>query len=246
MIIEDEMLAAEKLKMLLGKIDGRLQVVGTLGTVADSVVWLANNEADLIFLDINLSDDISFKIFEQVQVDTPIIFTTAYDQYAIKAFKQNSIDYILKPVTEEDLRTSLAKYQKLKPNTDSNGLQSLLATYLGAQPYKSRILVTYGGKAKSLPIEEVAYAYAYDKGVYLATFDGGTFLADDTLDTLEQAVDPKYFFRTSRKYLVNIKAISEIYKYSTRRLKLELVPEPRLEAIVPAEKITAFKQWLNA
>ena len=195
LIIEDEQLAADKLKMLINKIDPSLEIVGVLGTVVDSIKWLSNHSADLIFLDINLADDISFKIFEQVDLDTPIIFTTAYDQYAIKAFKHNSLDYVLKPVTEEELRGSLAKYEKYKTRNHDYGdkLKSLFDEYLAPQAYKSRVLITYGGKSRSIETEDIAYLYSFEKGTYLTTHEGNTYLTDDTLETLEKALDPKVF-----------------------------------------------------
>lgn len=247
LIIEDEQLAAEKLQMLINKIDPTMQVEAVLTTVSDSINWLANNKADLIFLDINLADDISFKIFEHMKVDTPIIFITAYDQYAIKAFKQNSLDYVLKPVTEEELRGSIAKYQKyrMRDNDYAEKLKNLLTHYLPDQNYKTRVLISYGGKSKSIDIGNVAYFYAFERGVYLRCFDDNTYLTDDTLDSLEEVLNPKKFHRLNRKFLVNIKAIGEIHKFSTRRLKVNLDPPPQFDAIVPADKITSLKAWLN-
>ncbi|MEL7002621.1 MAG: LytTR family DNA-binding domain-containing protein [Bacteroidota bacterium] len=247
LIVEDEQLAASKLKMLLKMINPDIEVLDMLSSVSESVRWLSLNTVDLIFMDINLSDDISFKIFDQVNVDAPIIFTTAYDEYAIKAFKQNSLDYILKPVTEEELRGSLAKYQKYKLRSDDYGdkIKTLLSQYLPDKNYKSRILVTYGGKSKSVEVNDIAYLYAYEKGVYLTLFDNTTFLTDETLDTLEKAMNPKTFYRVNRKFLVSFKSIAEVSRFSTRRLKLDLVPPPKFDALVPAEKITAFKDWLG-
>ena len=247
LIIEDEQLAAEKLKMLIGKIDPDMRVEAVLTTVSESVQWLTSNTADLIFLDINLADNISFKIFEQIEVDTPIIFTTAYDQYAIKAFKQNSLDYVLKPLTEEELRVSISKYRKYKARDLGYGdkIKTLLTQYLPDQNYRSRILITYGGKSRSVDVNEAAYFYAYERGVYLRTFDDNTYLTDDTLDTLEEVLNPKMFHRLNRQYIVNVKAIAEIHKFSTRRLKVDLVPSPLFDAIVPSDKITSLKAWLN-
>ena len=247
LIIEDEQLAADKLCMLLKRIRPSMQVAGVLTTVEESVKWLSTQQADLMFLDINLADDISFKIFDQIEVDIPIIFTTAYDQYAIKAFKQNSLDYVLKPVTEDDLRAGLQKFDKYSERNRGydERLKSFLAQYAPDQQYRNRILITYGGKSKSIGVEDVAYIYAFERGVYLTTFDAQTYLADDSMEALEEALNPKVFHRVNRKYLVNIKAIKEIHKYSTRRLKIDLVPSPKFDAIVPAERITGFKQWLN-
>ena len=249
LIVEDEALAADKLKMLLARINPQLQPVATLATVAETVAWLSSNTADLIFLDINLADDICFKIFDQVVVETPIVFTTAYDAYAIRAFRQNSLDYILKPVTEEGLRASMLKYEKQQARVwqAHPQIQNLINLYNNPTPaYKSRLLVSYGGKSKSIGVDEVAYAYAFEKGVYITLQSGQTYLIDDTLDTLEASLDPQRFFRVNRKYLVAFSAIVEIIKYSTRRLKLHLQPAPKFDAIVPAEKITKLKDWLNS
>ncbi|MEM1407970.1 MAG: LytTR family DNA-binding domain-containing protein, partial [Bacteroidota bacterium] len=234
LIIEDEKLASDKLSMLVQKIRPAAQIVNVLTTVEDSLKWLSVNEADLIFMDINLSDDISFKIFERFDVETPIIFTTAYDQYAIKAFEQNSLDYILKPVSEEDLTKSFAKYDKFHLSAKvSDKLKQLIDTYSPANTYKSRVLITYGGKSRSIDMNMVAYAYAFEKGTYITINDGSNFLADDTLDDLERSTDPSKFYRLSRKFLVNISAIREIHRYSNRRLKVDLYPVPKFEALVP-------------
>lgn len=248
LIIEDEALAVEKLQMLIHRIAPKMNVVAVLASVTESVQWLSNQSVDLIFLDINLADGISFRIFEQLEVETPIIFVTAYDQYAIKAFKQNSLDYLLKPIVEEELKRAITKFtkQKTKVLGYEQQLQQLLSQYLPqSNSYKNRILVTYGGKGKSIEVTDIAFIYAYEKGVFLTSFTNHTYLTDDTLDGLEQSLDSQLFFRANRKILVSIKAITEIYKYSTRRLKVELKPKPKFDVIVPAEKITTFKKWLN-
>ncbi len=246
LIVEDEQLAVDKLKMLLTKIDPGLHVVAVLSSVSETVQWLSMQAADLVFLDINLSDDISFKIFEQIEVETPIIFTTAYDEYAIKAFKQNSLDYILKPVSQEELSAAIEKYYKYKSRAgdfDKN-IKAMIAQY-ASRHYKSRLLINYGGKSRSIAVSDIAYLYAYEKGVYLTSFDNHTFLTEETLDTLHDLLDPAQFYRVNRKFLVNIQAIEEIHRYSTRRLKVDLTPPPKFDVIVPAEKIRGFKQWLN-
>ena len=246
LIVEDEQLAADKLKMLLYKLDPGLHVVAVLSSVSETVQWLSTHVADLIFLDINLSDDISFKIFDQVEVDAPIIFTTAYDEYAIKAFKQNSLDYILKPVSEEELGAGIEKYYKYKSRMGNlaENIKAMMDQY-STRVYKNRLLINYGGKSRSIAVEDIAYLYAYEKGVYLVTFQDHTFLTDETLDSLDNLLDPAQFFRVNRKFLVNVRAISEIHRYSTRRLKVDVVPPSRFEVIVPAEKIRGFKEWLN-
>lgn len=257
LIIEDEQLASDKLSMLLRRIRPDFEILDTLATVAESIRWLASNSADLIFLDVNLADGISFGIFEHIQVSTPIIFTTAYDQYAIKAFRQNSLDYILKPVTEEELKAALEKFDRYTNRVtakeqiadQSEHLSQLLKTFLGSEQLpkqtRNRILIGSGDRIKSLPIADVAYAYAFEKGVYVCTFAGGNFLVSDTMDQLEETLDSSRFYRVNRKFLVNINAIDEIQRYSTRRLKLDLQPPAKFDVLVPAEKITDFKNWLN-
>jgi two-component system response regulator LytT len=246
LIVEDEPLAAQKLKMLLPQIDARLQVVGMVGSVAEAVQWLATNSPDLLFLDINLSDDLSFKIFERVTVHAPVIFVTAYDQYAIKAFKHNGIDYILKPFDEEELRKSVNRFFDSKTNTTAlqRNLEQLLHSF---RPpiYKKRLFVTFGDKSKSVSVDEVAFFYAYEKGVFLTTFASQTYLTDETMEELEVGLDGSAFFRLNRKFIINIRAIAEVEKYSNRQLRLQCKPAPKFDVVVPAEKITPFKNWLG-
>jgi DNA-binding LytR/AlgR family response regulator len=247
LIVEDEELAAKKLIMLLQKIAPTFKVAEVLGSVSASVEWLSVNDPDLIFLDIHLADDVSFRIFEQTEVKAPVIFVTAYDQFAIKAFKNNGIDYILKPIDEEDLRKGIVKYQNnsRKGQLLPKGIQQLIDNYPPIKSYKSRILVSYGEKIKSVPTTDIAFFYSFEKGVYLTTFSNITYLADDTLDTLENGLDPTFFFRLNRKFIININSIKEVLKYSTRQFRVVLEPSPKFETIVPSDKITSFKTWLN-
>jgi len=246
LIAEDEPLAAQKLQMLLPQIDGRLQVVGMVGSVAEAVQWLATDSPDLLFLDINLSDALSFRIFEQIQVTAPVIFITAYDQYAIKAFKHNGIDYILKPFDEEELRNSVNRFFGSKTNTTAlqRNLEQLLHSFRPSA-YKKRLFVTFGDKSKTIPVDEVAFFYAFEKGVFLTTFANQTYLTDETMEGLETTLDGSKFFRLNRKFIVNIHAIAEIEKYSNRQLRLHCKPAPKFDIVVPAEKITPFKDWLG-
>lgn len=248
LIIEDEKLAAKKLKMLLQQLDAGFEVLDIIPSVEKAVHWLSNYTADLIFLDINLSDDVSFKIFERVEIETPIIFITAYDEYAIRAFKQNSLDYLLKPVTQDELAVSLKKYEKYKNRSAevNERMKLILKEYFPQQTAKSRVLISYGSKHKSIELSKVAYLYAYEKGVFLTTFDNKTYLINETLDVMESQLDKKVFFRVNRKFLVNINAIEDTEKYSSRKIKVNLFPEPKFSAIVPVEKITPFKAWMNS
>ncbi|HEY9114425.1 MAG TPA: LytTR family DNA-binding domain-containing protein [Bacteroidales bacterium] len=248
LIIEDEIFAAEKLEQMLLEINPAITVLAKLGSINESVKWLMNNMADLIFLDIQLSDGISFSIFEQVTVNTPVIFTTAYDQYAIKAFQVNSIAYLLKPIRKAELTESLKKYQTLK-SAFSIDYDTLIANIQGKEPaYKNRFLIQIGEKIKKVEVSETAYFYVLDKGIYLRTFEGKTYPVEYTLDKLESLIEPAKFFRINRKYLVNIEAISNMIAYSRGRVKLDLKPkaDDPWDTIVSIDRSADFKKWLNS
>jgi DNA-binding LytR/AlgR family response regulator len=197
-------------------------------------------------MDISLADGLSFTIFEQVDVTVPVIFITAFDQYAIKAFKHNGIDYILKPIDAGELRASLERYHKKNETPDFKGtLKNMLEQFWSTTRFRDRVLVQAGAKSKSLPISEVTYIYAYERGTFFVDFSGVHFLGSETLDKLDSELDPNVFFRVNRKLIVSIKSIKEAHKYSTRQLELKLVVDCRVDAIVPADKITAFKSWLG-
>lgn len=215
LIIEDEILAAEKLEQMLMEINPDIKISAKLGSINDSVKWLMNNTADLIFLDIQLSDGISFSIFEQVTINTPIIFTTAYEQFAVKAFQLNSISYLLKPIRKKDLEESIQKYQSLK-SAFSIDFEMLLANIQGREPeYKKRFLIQIGEKIKKFELNEIAYFFVLEKAVYLKTFQGNSYPVEYTLDKLESLINPEKFFRINRKYIVSIDSIEEFYKLKT-------------------------------
>jgi DNA-binding LytR/AlgR family response regulator len=246
-IIEDETLAADRLEHLLTEIDPSIRVLAKLGSVKDSVKWLMQFQADIIFLDIQLSDGISFSIFEQVAVSTPVIFTTAYDLYAIKAFQVNSIAYLLKPIRKSDLSESLLKLRNLK-SAFSIDFEVLLGQIQGRQPeFKKRFLIQIGEKIKKIEVAEVAYFYVLEKGCYLRTFQGKNYPVEFTLDKLETLLDPSCYFRINRKYLVNMAAISNMVAYSRSRVKLDLEPkaDDDSETIVSIDRSSDFKKWLN-
>ncbi len=246
-IIEDEDLAAEKLTLLLREINPDIKVKQHLKSVEDSIKWLHNNQADLLLLDIDLSDDLSFNIFKKVQVDIPVIFTTAYDEYAIKAFEQNSIAYLLKPIDKIELEKSLEKYGRLHKPIESK-FQEIINQIQGFNtndnPKKKRISVNYGGKMRSIAIKDVAYFHVHEKAVYLKTFDGSKYIIDETLDALSQSLDDS-FFRVNRRFLVNMDGIEEVIPYSSRKLKILLNVEVPEMVLVSTEKITPFKRWFN-
>ncbi|HAF30943.1 MAG TPA: DNA-binding response regulator [Bacteroidales bacterium] len=246
-IIEDEKVAAERLEKMLKEVAPNLNVIAKLGSIQDSVDWLKKNQCDIIFLDIQLSDGISFSIFEQVTVKTPIIFTTAYDQYAIKAFNLNSISYLLKPIRKNELEESLNKLESLK-SAFSIDFESLLSGIQGKKlEFKKRFLIQIGDKLKKIETTDIAYFYAFDKSVFIKTFQNTSCAVDYTLDALENILDPNQYFRINRKYIVNIGAISEMLAYSRSRVKLNLKPpaDDELDTIVSIDRSSEFKKWMN-
>lgn len=247
LIIEDETLAADKLEDMLSIIDPDITVVAKIGSIYEAVKWLLQHTADLIFLDIQLSDGISFSIFDQVEVNTPVIFTTAYDQYAIDAFQLNSISYLLKPIRQRDLAKSLNKYKTLQSSQhiDFQALHNLIQ---GEKPvYKKRFLIQIGEKIKKIEVQDIAYFFIFHKSVYLKTLQGMDFPLDYTLDKLESVLNPELFFRINRKYIINITAIVNMTAYSRGRVKLELKPkaEDEYDAIVSIDRARDFKHWMD-
>lgn len=252
LIIEDEQFAAEKLLGLIRQYDAEIEVLDQIDSVEDAVEWLSNHpEPDLLFLDIHLADGSSFEIFEEVQLSCPVIFTTAYDQYAIQAFKTRSVDYLLKPVRYEDLERALDKFRDMfgdpsKHQTalpvDINALAGLLQQQ---QTYKNRFLVKMGNTIKTIPITEVAYFQTEDRATLLITKTNRRYPVNYTLDELEPLLDPLQFNRANRQFLISIEAIHKIHPWFKSRLKLELNPAASAELVVSAEKTKGFKEWLD-
>lgn len=247
LIIEDEKIAADNLEKILKSIDHDIHVLDKLESIRDSVAWLNQSSVDLIFLDIHLSDGLSFKIFDQVEINIPIIFTTAYDQYAIKAFKLNSVDYLLKPIDKEELVKSLEKYKTLhqKKEVTSVDYQALLNAISGKKEYQKRFMVYAGSKLKSIKTEEIAYFYSVEKGTYLCTFSNVSYSLSFSLDRVEEMVDPDKFFRINRRFHIHIDAIDNIYTLSKSRIKVELKPKSDEETLVSFNKTHEFRNWLN-
>ncbi len=245
-IIEDETLAAERLEKMLKESVPDITIVAEITSVESSVAWLKENSVDLIFLDIQLTDGLSFSIFDRIEVKTPIIFTTAYDQYAIKAFELNSISYLLKPIKKRDLENSLQKYQSLK-SAYSIDFEALLSTIKGKGEYKKRFLVQIADKYKKVETGDIAYFFALEKSVFFRTTERQTYPLDITLDQVEKVIDPELFFRINRKYIVNINAISNMISWSKRRIKVELRPavDDNVDTIVSMERYSEFKKWLD-
>jgi DNA-binding LytR/AlgR family response regulator len=245
-IIEDVSYAAEKLHRQLMKTGKDVDVLTTLGSVESAVSWLQKNNADLIFLDIHLGDSNSFRIFEHVDIKTPIIFTTAYDQYAIEAFKLNSIDYLLKPINQKDLEKAIRKYKDVfQGNTSID--YSRIATLIEnkAPEYQKRFMVYSGDKIKTIEKDNVAYFLAEGKYCYLYSNDNLQYLIDFTLDKLEKVLAPDEFFRINRQFIINIKSIHQMHSYPKGRVKIDLSPPNKKEAIVSIERASQFKKWLN-
>lgn len=247
LIVEDEYLLADELEEMILRLEPQAKVKGKLSSIQESVKWLESNEVDLIFLDIQLSDGLSFTIFDQVKVTAPVIFTTAFDSYAIRAFEVNSIYYLLKPVSEEQLMLALQKYnQQALPNeTLPNALTALLSRTNEAIQYKRRIIVHIGTIQKPVEIEQIAYFMADDKYLYAILNDGKKFFYDSTLAKLENEIDPSIFFRINRKFFVNISSIVEMIQYSNSRVKLKLNPEPEEDVLISYSRNNLFKEWLT-
>lgn len=254
LIIEDEPYAQDELKRLLSLCDPSIEVWTCIDSVEDSIIWLEEpNEPDLIFMDIQLSDGLSFDIFKHTEVKAPVIFTTAYDEYAIRAFKVNSIDYLLKPVEEEALKSALKKFaairrqfsQPVQAQNFFNPAQIEQLLKLNKPEYKSRFVTTIGDRIKHIGIEQVAYFFADDNTVYLVTGDKKKFIISYTLDQLESLLDPRHFFRINRKYITKITAIGDVNKYFNSRLKVSLVPPVDDEILISRVKVPEFLSWMD-
>ena len=251
LIVEDELPTARKLSAFIKLLEPDFEVVSILQSVFESVQFLQNQSVDLIFLDIHLADGNSFSIFEQVQVDTPIIFTTAFDQYAIEAFKQNSIGYLLKPLSKEALQLSIEKYKTLvasQVSSDTAVNYKLIGEMISQQKstqYQERFMVSYKDKIKTVMVEEVAYFHTDSKAVFLTLHDGKSYDVNFSLEQLEEKLNPKYFFRANRKFIVHITSVKEASVFSKSKLKLHLEPTSEIEVIVSSQKATKFKHWLN-
>ncbi len=248
LIIEDETPAADRLKKMILDLEPNGEIINNLVSIASSVTWLKENPApDLIFMDIHLSDGDSFQIFNELEVTSPVVFVTAYDQYALEAFKVNSIDYLLKPVKKEDLARAIEKY---KQRTGSNMQQMMdLLKQMNIVPSKKeiqkRIVIRYGDTIKMVEISDVAYFYTEDKINFLCTKGNLRYPIDQNLDELESIVDDTIFFRINRQYIININAIDKMLAWSKSRVKVILKPVCDQETIVSTERSPHFKEWLT-
>lgn len=248
LIIEDEEPAANRLKKMVMELEPDAVILENIVSVTSAVAWLKQNPSPhLIFSDIQLSDGLSFEIFKSVDVHCPVIFITAYDQYAIDAFKVNSIDYLLKPIKKEALETALAKFKKLSVNkeTPAVDINKMLEVFNNPKDYKTRFIVRYGEHIKTIKIDEVAYFYTEDKINFLTTNEGRRYTVDYNLDNLDNMLDPKTFFRINRQFIISIHAISEMFTYSKSRVLIKLNPPSKHETIVSTERSGDFKSWLG-
>ncbi|MEL1243435.1 LytTR family DNA-binding domain-containing protein [Flavobacterium sp. DGU11] len=244
-IIEDEKPASDYLLALLQKSAPDLVVLAVIDNVKTAVAWLGNNTADLVFLDIHLGDDNSFSIFEKIKVTIPIIFTTAYNQYAIKAFRLHSIDYLLKPFSAEDLKQAMDKFRELKPKNEGINIQALIEAMNNKPAARERFMVASGQRIKSIPIGEVAYFLSEGRYVKLVAKTGEGYLLDQSLESVESEVDPNHFFRINRQVLVGFDAIRQMVAWSKSRVKLELNPPTDFDVVVSIDNSGDFKKWLN-
>lgn len=247
-IIEDEKPAARLLQRKVEKLG--FQVSTLLHSVEESIHWFnSNTHPDLIFLDIQLSDGLSFEIFETIDIKSAVIFTTAYDEYALRAFKLNSIDYLLKPIDEDDLETAVNKFKSRTATSPNLSLDFEMIKKMLVNPaernYRKRFTIKMGQQLKMVGIEEVECFFSENKGTYLHTHDNRDYLLDITLEQLEAELDPKDFYRVSRKFIVPMKAIREIQMYSNSRLKVVLPTYKDDEVIVARERVADFKEWLG-
>jgi DNA-binding LytR/AlgR family response regulator len=243
LIIEDEKPAARRLQRMLAK-EGFNRTV-MLHSVQKAIEWLNNNPPpDIIFADIRLPDGLSFEIFEQTKISSPVIFTTAYDHYAVKAFKINSIDYLLKPVKQEELHFALQQFKK-QNHLQLHHLQNLYQQLQNQKNYKIRFSAQYGSHLQSIPADDICYFYTSEKTTYIVTHTGEEFIYEASLETIENNINPNDFFRVNRQYIIRFGSFDDIIAYSNSRLKLLIKKPKHLEIIVARERVKKFKNWLE-
>lgn len=255
LIVEDEELAVKKIQKTLAGVEPDAEVAGVTDSILSTVNWLEENPApDLILMDIELSDGQSFEIFNQTTIKSPVIFTTSYDEYALKAFKVNSIDYLLKPIQKEDLQAALEKLKQVKamykadearPDVSIDNLVKELQQKLQPKEYRKRFLVKHAQKLVSIEVDEIAYFFSDGRLNFFKTFDNRKFVVDYTMDELEEMLDPAKYFRISRSFYISVNSVDQIHDYFGNRLMLTLKPAVDKESIVSREKVTDFKRWMG-
>lgn len=248
-IIEDEFLTAQRLDAMITKYDATIEVQAILPSVSDAVQWFKNNpDPDLVFMDIHLEDGQSFSIFETINLDVPVIFTTAYDEYMIKAFKVNSVDYLMKPLNYDELVKAIDKYRKfhVHPEAEQDQMSALIQAMQSKETaYKDRFMISVGSRLKTVLLTDVHYFYSAEKITFLVTKDNQRFPVDYSLDKLALILNPKDFFRINRQMIVKLEAIGTIHVYPKGKLRIDLVPANKEEVFVSLDRVTEFKEWLG-
>jgi DNA-binding LytR/AlgR family response regulator len=248
LIIEDEIAASKRLQKLIAELMPEATVTDVVVSISTAVNWFqTNHQPDLVFADIHLADGSSFEIFKQVKIECPVIFITAYDQYALEAFKHQSIHYLLKPIKKEELVEALARFKKMYVAKATNNIdfeKMLSAFRQPAAAYKERFIIRFGEHIKTIETTDVAYFYTENKANYAVMKDGKRYPVDHNLDELEQLINPKNFFRINRQFIIGYNSITEMVSYSKSRVLIKLNPPSKLETIVSTERSATFKSWL--
>lgn len=250
LIVEDEAISARRLKSIVMEIDPTFRVLEITDSVQGTVAWLSSHPSpDLMLMDIELTDGKSFDIFEKIDIKCPVIFVTAYNEYAIKAFKVNSIDYLLKPVKQEELAGSIEKLRKIQQQYTTGmpamNIQHLLQEFQKQSSYRDRFLIKQADRLIPVEISDIAYFQTHDKSNFIHTFDSKSYVIDLTLDEIEKTLDPKKFFRANRQFIVSAAAVEKIHFWFSSKLKVDLKPKATEEVIVSREKAMAFRSWLG-
>ncbi|GAB5474151.1 MAG: LytTR family DNA-binding domain-containing protein [Maribacter sp.] len=247
-IVEDEHIASRRLAQLISELAPEIEIVGQLTSVENGLAWFKDNPLpQLIFLDIQLNDGYGFDILDQLQEHPPVIFTTAYNEYAIRGFKYNGLDYLLKPIDKNDLRTALSKFRRTNGTSpkvwDNQNLEQIRNLF--QKEYKHRFMVKVGNQFKSFNVSDIAYFKSNEGLIFLHMFTGQAYPVEYSLDQLEEILNPVQFFRINRKFMVSVNSVEEIHTYFNSRLKLKILPKVEEQVIVSRERTTKFKKWLD-
>lgn len=248
LIIEDEKLNADRLKRLIAAIRPKIQILGVLDSIADTLTWFANNEApDLVMLDVRLSDGLVFEIFDKIEIECPVVFTTAYDEYAVRAFKYNSLDYLLKPVEQEELESAFEKLERFSLKERQQAMVGLdgLLNFLQSKEFRNRFLLSYRDGYKTVLVSDVAFFYSELKITRAKLYSGTEEIVPQTMEELGRQLNPKSFFRANRQFIIHVDAIEKIYNYFNGKLKLVIKKNPDVEVIVSRDKANALKIWMG-
>jgi DNA-binding LytR/AlgR family response regulator len=245
-LLEDEDLTAKRTRQLVVECDPAAKVIATIPSVSGAVEWLSRNSApDLFLMDVHLEDDLVFDLFNRMVINTPVIFITAYDEYVVKAFKVNSIDYLLKPVEREQLQSALQKFRSVGEYYSQANFHALRAQIGGVNTFRERFMVAVGKKLITIPVGDIAFFSLEFRTVFLTTKDGQHLPMSYSLDALSHMLDPKLFFRANRQYIISMTAVKSAALYSAGKIKLELTPSPKEEVFVSGDRMSDFKNWLG-